>query len=426
MKPIYLKHVEASQTLLINEQSRLMQSEGRKIYKFGFGQSPFPPPDHVVEALQQQAKHNYYSPVQGDPELCEKIAQFHSQMQKLDIQAKDVLVATGSKILIFNIMASFTKASILIPAPAWVSYEPQAKLLGHEIVRILSNYKSHWRITPEMLEQALASRQDKDAQSILILTYPGNPDGLNYRVEELQALAEVARRENILVISDEIYGFINHTGGHRSIAEFYPEGTVITSAMSKWCGAGGWRIGVAILPKTAVALRESLLGMPSETYACASTPLQMAAIEAYNLDERIKTYLHNQRRILSLIGNASHQRLVKAGLHVHAPEGGFYLFVDFMPHKEKLAARGIHNSEALCTEILARTGVALIPSVAFGMPSDHLSARLAYVDFDGNAALVAAAQQEGKLDETFLQNNAKHTMAGIDALANFVTYNNLD
>ena len=145
-------------------------------------------------------------------------------------------------------MASFRKASILIPSPAWVSYEPQAALLGHSVIRILTNTEKRWRVTHEDLDEA-ASRAPQDAQRILILNTPGNPDGLIYLPNELEELATVMRKWDILVIADEIYALLTHdysSGEFKSLAAFYPEGTCITTGLSKWSGAGGWRLGNVI------------------------------------------------------------------------------------------------------------------------------------------------------------------------------------
>ena len=147
-------------------------------------------------------------------------------------------------------MASFKKASVLIPSPAWVSYEPQAQLIGHSITRIITNTENKWRVTPEGLDEA-ASRSPDNTQKILILNTPGNPDGLIYRQDELEELAMVMKKWNILVIADEIYALLTLDYAHgtfKSLAAFYPEGTIITTGLSKWSGAGGWRLGLLFLP----------------------------------------------------------------------------------------------------------------------------------------------------------------------------------
>src|SRR5689334_3286852 len=121
-----LRKIEKSQTLLLNEQSRSLEQNGKKVYKFGFGQSPFLPPQRVIDALKANAHRKDYSPVQGIPALREAVAEFHRKLDGIDAKAENVLIAPGSKILIYAILAAFTEADLLVCAPAWVSYVPQA------------------------------------------------------------------------------------------------------------------------------------------------------------------------------------------------------------------------------------------------------------------------------------------------------------
>jgi aspartate aminotransferase len=419
MQKKFLRKVEKSQTLLLNEQSRRLQREGRNVYKFGFGQSPFLPPQAVIERLQSAAHLKDYSPVQGIPELREAVARFHRELDGVDIEAGEVLIAPGSKILLYAVMAAFTKADVLVPVPSWVSYIPQAQLAGHTVIKIPTLQKARWRLTPELLEKAVKSKMDAHVPSILILNYPGNPDGLTYASDELAGLAAVARQHNILILSDEIYGLLNHTGSHESIARHCPDNTIITSGLSKWAGAGGWRLGVALLPKAlSGAFKETLLGIASETYSCATTPVQVAACEAYRSAEAIGDYVKHQRRILSALGLACYHKLHKSGVDVCEPQGGFYLFLDF----SKLEGAGIATSEALCEKLLADTGVILLPGTAFGMEPHHLSARLAYVDFDGVKALEASKKiglQQG-LGTEYAKEYFSRTWEGIDKICEWV------
>lgn len=416
----YLRIVEKSQTLLLNEQSRNIEQSGKKVYKFGFGQSPFLPPQHVIDALKTNAHRKDYSPVQGIPSLREAVAEFHRQIDGIEVSAENVLIAPGSKILIYAVLAAFTKADLLVCAPAWVSYVPQANMLGHGVITIPTSFNGRWRLTPEALAKAVANKKDKNVPSVLILNYPGNPDGLSYNESELSAIADVARKNNILVISDEIYGLLHHTGKHVSLAKYYPEGTIVTGGLSKWCGAGGWRLGTAIVPSALGAdFKATLLGIASETYSCAPMPVQLAACEAYKGSAETMEYIKLQRRVLAAIGNECAKRLQSKGINVHKPEGGFYLFPDFTPVSGKLLAKGIETSQAVCETLLADTGVALLPGTAFGMDEKQLSARLAYVDFDG-VSVLAAAQKEAVIDVRFLSKYCAHQLEGIDSLCEWI------
>ncbi len=401
----YLKKSQQSETLLINEVSRLKEDEGHTIFKFGFGQSPFLPPQHVIDTLAEYSPRKEYVNVQGIQKLREVAADFHNHYEGLSIKPENVLVGPGSKMLIYCVLAAFEQADVLVVTPSWVSYEPQAELAKLNVIRINTSFESRWRLTAELLEKTCQQRENQDVPAILILNYPGNPDGLSYTKEELQQLADVLRRYNVLVISDEIYGLLNHKGGHQSLASFYPEGTIITTGLSKWCGAGGWRLGIALLPSAmSDALKQTMIGIASETYSCAPTPVQYAAIEAYQVNSKIDNYLAHQRRILSLVAMHMYEQLSDVGVKLHKPEGGFYLNPDFSNFKAAFLAKGITTNQQLCTDLLKESAVAILPGNAFGYADTDLVARVAYVDFSGVKAIEASEQigLDTPLDHLFL------------------------
>ncbi|RAP39191.1 aminotransferase [Candidatus Marinamargulisbacteria bacterium SCGC AAA071-K20] len=415
----FIRETAKSETLLINELSLKKVSEGETLYRFGFGQSPFLPPLHVIDGVKLRAHHKEYQSVQGLTELREAVATFHTEVDELDYSADQVVIGPGSKMLIYAVMASFKKANVFLVTPSWVSYEPQAILAGHPIYRINTSFENKWRLLPADLEKALSERENKEHPSLMILNYPGNPDGLTYSPEELKAIADVARKHNLLIISDEIYGLLNHKCEHHSIAKFYPEATIVTAGLSKWCGAGGWRLGVALFPKKSL-IQNAVIGVASETYSCVSAPIAYAAIEAYNYDDRIKKYLTVQRQILSHLGNWIADELSTAGVSVCKPEGGFYVNPDFTPLKEKLSSRGITNSQNLCAALLDDINVVLLPGLAFGYADDNLVTRLAYVDFDGATILDGMLNGSIIVNESFIKEHTPKVHQGITALANWV------
>ena len=384
--------VAKSGTLSLNEEMGRLQRAGERVYRFGFGESPFSPPLRVQRALKAAALRTDYTPVAGLPQLRQKIADFHQEVDGRPVAMEQVLVAPGSKPLLANIMRAFQAAEVYLPAPSWVSYQPQASLAQHRVLRIPTAYETRWRVLPDALDKLITRQGRRDLSKLLVLNYPGNPDGLSYTRQELEALLPVLRKHGVWVISDEIYGLLHHRGRHLSLASVYPERAIVTTGLSKWCGAGGWRLGALILPQTDAAdLRSALIGLGSELYSCAPAPIQAAALAAYELDGALHSYLAGQRRALARIGAAVHGELKRCGLRVHAPEGGFYLLLDFRPFAGGLAAQGIATDDDLCRRLLRDTGVALLPGRAFGMPESDLTARLAYVDFDGDAALAAAS-----------------------------------
>ncbi|GAA0792626.1 pyridoxal phosphate-dependent aminotransferase [Marinobacterium sediminicola] len=413
----YLRPINHSETLLINELSDQLAAS-RQVYRFGFGQSPFPVPAGVTEVLRQQAHEKAYLPVQGWKPLREAVAAFHRQQDAVDWQPERVLVGPGSKLLIYAVMAAFTQAEVLLVSPSWVSYEPQAKLAGHKVSRVQADAASEWRLTPAMLEAFCETRENPELPLLLVLNYPGNPSGTTYSEEQLRELAAVMRRYGVLVISDEIYGMLHHRGEHRSLARYYPEGTLVTGGLSKWCGAGGWRLGVLHVPEAlSDNLLPRLLGVASETWSCVAAPVQQAAAEAYRFGPEVEHYVQRERQILSQLGQQAADRLNQVGVLTASPEGGFYLFPDFGHWRKRLEASGISTSNQLCSRLLEEAGVALLPGTAFGMPEQELVARLSYVNFDGAAALQAT---EAELVEIF-----KPVMDGLEAIASWLSESNL-
>jgi aspartate aminotransferase len=262
---------------------------------------------------------------------------------------------------------------------------------------------------------------DPDRPRIVVLNYPSNPTGGSYTVEELKALAEVARAYRVVLLSDEIYGELQFAGQHVSIARFYPEGTIISGGLSKWCGAGGWRLGTFSFPSSMDWLLEAMAAVASETYTSTSTPIQYAAVRAFRGGTRIEEYLWLSRRILAALGAWCASRLVQSGAAVTTPAGGFYLFPDFSPLGEKLRARGITTSRAMCERLLEDTGVAVLPGSEFGRPAGELTARIAFVDFDGAKALAALEGQpkDAPVSEEFLSAYCDRMLRAVELMGDW-------
>lgn len=405
-----------SATLAINELANRLRREGRTVYKLGLGQSPFPVPGPVVEALRRHAAEKDYLPVQGLPALCEAVAEFHRRVDGVDANADSVVIGPGSKELLFILQLVF-QGDLLIPTPCWVSYVPQAKIVGRAPRLIPVGIDEGWRLGPAHLEAACRELPDAPAR-LLMLNYPNNPAGNSYPAGELAALASVARDNRIFILADEIYGQLHFEGAHVSIARYYPEGTIIGSGLSKWCGAGGWRLGTFTFPRQLHWLMEAMCAVASETYTAVSAPIQHAAVTAFEGGPEIDDYLAHARRILKALGLRITATLAAAGVHLAPPTGAFYLFLDFNPLRERLAARGVTDAKTLCAQLLRDTGVAVLPGEPFGRPPGELSARLAYVNFDGAAALEASLRVPigRELPAGFLEERCPETLAGVERL----------
>lgn len=409
-----VSELHESDTLAINELSKKLQSEGRSIYRFGLGQSPFPVPEIVVEALKLHASEKDYLPVQGLMALREAVADFHRRHDAIDAQPKNILIGPGSKELVFLLQLVFD-GEIIIVSPCWVSYIPQAKILGKKISVIHSSFDERWQLTPRLFKEYTKNRNENSEPALMILNYPGNPDGVTLSPEHLKEIGELARRANVYILSDEIYGLTHHKGEHISIARYYPEGTIVSSGLSKWCGAGGWRLGTFTFPENLASLLKKMAVVASETYTSVSAPIQFAAIKAFKGSLEIEEYLCHTRRILAHLGNECFQLLIQSGVKLHKPEGGFYIFVDFSNFSEKIKNRGIKNSSQLCNILLEETGVAILPGSSFNRTPEEFTARLAYVDFDGAKALAASKviPLHEALPESFNEIHCFKTVEGI-------------
>lgn len=381
--------LKPSATLAINEHCNRLLAEGKDVVKLGFGQSPFPVPSSVVAALRDNAYQKDYLPVKGLFALREAVAAYYRRKFELLCEAEQVLIGPGSKELLFLIQLIYD-GDLVLPQPSWVSYAPQAQLASKRHHWLPTYAADDYLLKPETLRSHCA--QNNHRKQILLLNFPSNPAGSSFEPSKLQAIAEVAKAHDVLIVSDEIYGDTHHQGGHQTIAKYYPEGTVISSGLSKWCGAGGWRLGTLLFPSALTELLDQMAVVASETFTSTSAPIQYAAVKAFEGGPEIDLYLRHSRLILERVGMAVHVLLKDKAVTCPKPVGGFYLMPDFGAYKTHFSRRGIFTSSALCSTLLDETGVALLPLSDFGMPKDFLGARLSYVDFDGELALQKIAE----------------------------------
>ncbi len=196
------------------------------------------------------------------------------------------------------------------------------------------------------------------------------------------------------------------------LQDITPKGTIISSGLSKWCGAGGWRLGTFSFPPDLHWLMEAMAAVASETYTSVSAPIQYAAVHAFMAGSDIENYLAHARRILSALGKETAFILQQGNIVTNEPVGGFYLFLDFTELKNSLNKRGITNGSLLSEKLLNECGVAILPGSDFNRPVGELSARLSYVDFDGARALNAsyAIPLHEKLPEGFISNYCRNVI----------------
>ena len=364
-----VNNLKISSTLKINEISKDLELKGKKIFKFGFGQSPFQIPEDVIHELKNNAFQNKYLPIQGLPKLREAVANYISTKKNYNYKAENILVGPGTKELMFLLQMLFD-GEVMLPTPSWVSYEPQAILGRNKVHWIETRRENNWFPTSNDIEKIILRNKKKNY--LLLLNSPNNPSG--QICENLDEISKIIKKYNILVLSDEIYSELSFAEHYKSISNYCPENTIISTGLSKWCGAGGWRLGYFIIPNELTKLKNSLKVLASETFSSVSAPIQYAAIAAHQNDHT--NYINKSRKILKLVGEHVYNNLKSNKILINKPQGGFYLMPEFLDMKYK-------NSQEMCSSLLTDTGVVLLPGSDFGFSKDKLIARLSFTDFDG-------------------------------------------
>jgi len=396
-----VKNLKPSSTLLINETSKKLEEQGKKIFKFGFGQSPFKVPEDIVEELKNNAHQNKYLPMQGLSELREVVAKYTSTKKKYNYKSENVIIGPGSKELMFLLHVIFD-GEIILPAPSWVSYAPQA-ILGRNKTQILQTKReNNWFPTASEIEEIIL--KDKNKNYLLFLNSPNNPSG--QICENLEAIADIAKKYNLIILSDEIYSELSFKDNYKSISNFCPEKAIVSNGLSKWCGAGGWRLGYFLVPNSLIEIKNMINVLASETFSAVSAPIQYAAIKAYKSD--YSHYINKSRNILSAVGSYVYENLKSNKVLINEPQGGFYLMPEFLNKK-------FNSSAEMCDSILNNTGVALLPGSDFGFDKNKMLARLSFTDFDGQKFMNKIDVNQ-KIDDDLINEFAPKIIEGVDKL----------
>ena len=370
--------LKTSATLAINELSQKLIKDGKEVFKFGLGQSPFPVPEVIVDELKKHAHQKDYINVSGLIGLREEVANYHSNKNQYKYNAKSVIIGPGSKELIFQTQLALN-CDLLLPSPSWVSYEPQAQIINKRVHWIKTTAETNWHLDPKELDKTCDSLNS--VNKLLILNSPNNPSGTTHG--NLKDLAKISKKHNVIIIADEIYAELDFTGEYKSITHHYPEKTIVSSGLSKWCCAGGWRLGTLTFPKELSHIKDSIRAIASETFTAVSAPIQYAAIKAYSEDH--SEFLDSSRLILKMIADYIYRELSSVGVICQKPQGGFYMICDFSNVKN--ITQEINNDKTLCQKILSDIGFAMLPGSDFGLEERKLLSRIAFVDFDGSEAL---------------------------------------
>ncbi len=406
MKSLVKKNIlklKPSSTLVINEKAKELIKSGKKVYQFGFGQSPFPVPGKIVEALKNNAHKKDYLPIQGLPQLREAISKYLLKKTGSHFPKENIIITPGSKEAMLLMHVAFN-GEIILPAPSWVSYEPQACIGLNKVHWIQTSRDNNWFPTADQVEKKI-KLIGKNKNIILILNSPNNPSGTICK--NLKELASVSKKYKLIILSDEIYTDLTFCNKYESISQFYSESTFVSGGLSKWCGAGGWRLGFFAVPKKYTNFLETLKSLASESYSTVNTPVQYAAVEAYSGD--YDDYRKNVIKILSSIGNYVYNKLRSNKILINPPQGAFYLMPEFVNKKYK-------NSSKLCEAILKETGVTMLPASDFGFSPKKMMTRLSYTDFDGSKFLDVANHKK-TISDDLIEMYAPNVVEGVKKLS---------
>ena len=400
-----IKNLDLSATLKINEISKNLENDGKEVIKFGFGQSPFQVPDQVVEELKKNAHQKSYLPIQGLYELREVIAKYESKKKNKNFTPDQIIVGPGSKELMFLLHISFD-GEIILPTPSWVSYQPQSIIADNKFHWIETTSENNWHPTAENIENLIL--KDKEKNYLLFLNSPNNPSG--QVCKNLREISEIVKKYNIIVLSDEIYSELTFDENYDSISNYCSDKVIVSSGLSKWCGAGGWRLGYFVIPNKLNQLKNSIKVLASETFSAVSAPIQYAAISAFNIDH--SDYIRKSKVILKGIGEYVYRNLKSNNVVMNKPMGGFYLMPEFLN-------KNFRTSTDMCTDLLNKKSVAILPGFDFGFPKDKMITRLSYTDFDGKN-FMSKISSDTSIDEELINKFAPKITEGIKRIKDWV------
>lgn len=358
------KAINPSPTLTVSSLAKKMQADGIDVINFGVGEPDFNTPDYIKESAKKAIDDNFtrYTASAGILELREAISTKFKKDNNLNYNPEDILVSPGAKAaIVFILMAVCDpRDEVLIPCPYWVSYTSQVELVDAFPVLLHTNMSCNFKINAQQLEETMLSLSSPKA---LILNSPNNPTGTVYDKKELEEIAEVCLKHNILIISDEIYERLIYDGAqHVSIASISDEIfkiTIVINGISKAYAMTGWRLGYAAGP-TEIIRRASRI--QSHITSCVNSITQKAAVTALleddgSIEMMRRTFEKRRNHLVNELNQIPHIECIM-------PKGAFYAMPNISYY---LNNSQIKNSEDLCQYLLKDYHIAIVPGSAFGM-----------------------------------------------------------
>jgi aspartate aminotransferase len=374
-----VKNIIEPSTIQMAKLSREFRAKGLDVISLSLGEPDFNTPEFIKEAAILAIRENYthYPPVAGYQDLKEAVTHKLKKENNLEYKPGQIVISTGAKQAIINILLSILEEGeeIIIPSPYWVSYPEMVKLTGAKSVFVQASIENDFKITPAQLEAAITP-----STRAFIFSSPCNPTGSVYNEEELKSLAEVFKKHpQVMIISDEIYEYINFVGHHTSFAHIPElfERTAVINGMSKGFAMTGWRIGYMAGPEWLSAACEKMQSQFTSAASSISQRASLAALEGNRLSSQAMCEAFRRRRD-ELINSLKKVEDIKYNI----PEGAFYLFPDISAFFGKtFKGQNIQNADDFSMYLLQEAQVSTVSGVGFGAPG-HIRLSFAASDDD--------------------------------------------
>jgi len=364
-----IQKVKPSATLAITAKAAELRASGKNIISLSVGEPDFETPKAAREAgiAAINAGFTRYTAVPGIPELRKEIAEKFKRDNDLDYEADDILVSTGGKQCIYNLLQAMVNPGdeVIIPAPYWVSYPDMVLLAEGVPVTIPCTAEGNFKLTAAQLEAAITPKT-----KLLFINSPSNPTGMAYSHEDLAALGEVLRKHpDVAVATDDMYEKILFDGKKfATFAQVNPDlkdRTITLNGTSKAYCMTGWRIGFCAGPRHLIKAMAKVQGQSTSNPSSISQKAALAALQGPTdeLDEMVKVYEARRTWLVEALNNIP-------GVDCITPDGAFYVFPSVAGWIGKTASDGtlLKDDVVICEWLLESAGVALVPGTEFGSP----------------------------------------------------------
>jgi aspartate aminotransferase len=361
-----LSRFSEPETLKMAKLSRELRAQGIDIIDLSLGEPDFDTPQHIKDSAKKAIDDNWshYTPVPGYLDLRQAICEKLKRDNNLDYKPEQIVASTGAKQSLANSMLALVDDGdeVIIPTPYWVTYSELVKIARGKVVEVHTSLESGFKITPSQLETSITAKT-----KVFLFSSPCNPSGAVYNKKELEALAVIFRKyPGVVIISDEIYEYINYVGKHESIAQFseLKDRIILVNGLSKGFAMTGWRLGYIAAPIEIAKACEKLQG---QFTSATNSITQKAAVTALTTDlkpsyEMVEEFRGRREKTMELVNRIP-------GIRCFNPEGAFYIFPDICSYFGKSDGETtIQNSNDLCMFLLNTAHVSSVMGDAFGEP----------------------------------------------------------